>query len=325
MKNEAKQKRIKRVFSNSDQVLHLWANQSQDSARSKNVFFEGDTVYSYGRHYPLGRIGTYKGQKIAFINDTGYSNTTAKHIRHAKSAASHLIVLTQKSGDFDFSAKSMRAALLAEQGELVDKLMGHFSRTGDLEHTRNGWNLSEWIAGEVDEFNKKCAALGFKTLGLEGIKDFDFRALWVERVELNNFRIKAASSPEALEKKALEKRKRDAAKIEKNKAKIDEWVSGGPLQEFMRRMPMQFIRVKGDLVQTTGGADVPLFHALVVARKLKNGTLKPGQRVGHFSVDAVSADVLKIGCHTICVKQALEVLSPMLTGQLEKSLSEGVE
>lgn len=37
-------KRIKRVFSSSSQVLHLWANQSQDSARQSGIgrtYFEG--------------------------------------------------------------------------------------------------------------------------------------------------------------------------------------------------------------------------------------------------------------------------------------------
>lgn len=47
----------------------------------------GITVYSYGWHYPLVKI--ING--YAFVNDKGYSNTTAKHINWAFSAASNIV------------------------------------------------------------------------------------------------------------------------------------------------------------------------------------------------------------------------------------------
>lgn len=45
------------------------------------------TVYSYGSHYPLVKI---IGDK-AFVNTRGYSNTTAKHIGWAFSAAANIV------------------------------------------------------------------------------------------------------------------------------------------------------------------------------------------------------------------------------------------
>ena len=66
----------------NEQVCHLWANQSKDSATSGhgNVYFTGRKLYSYGSHYLLGIIlpdGT------SFINQRSYSNTTAKHRSYA--------------------------------------------------------------------------------------------------------------------------------------------------------------------------------------------------------------------------------------------------
>ena len=41
----------------SDMVAHLWANKSQDSARESGgrFYFVGDTIYSYGSHFPIAR------------------------------------------------------------------------------------------------------------------------------------------------------------------------------------------------------------------------------------------------------------------------------
>jgi hypothetical protein len=51
-----------------------------------SLFRDGDgNIYSYGRHYPLMFTSTDDGG-LVFINTTGYSNTTAKHIRDAWTA-----------------------------------------------------------------------------------------------------------------------------------------------------------------------------------------------------------------------------------------------
>lgn len=51
-----------------------------------SVLRYGDTVYSYGTHYPLARI--INGH--LFVNTRGYSNTTAKHINWAYNAGAEL-------------------------------------------------------------------------------------------------------------------------------------------------------------------------------------------------------------------------------------------
>ena len=41
----------------ADMVAHLWAHKSQDFARNPghNFYFHGDTIYSYGSHFPVAR------------------------------------------------------------------------------------------------------------------------------------------------------------------------------------------------------------------------------------------------------------------------------
>ena len=49
-------KRQKHVF-DTGEVSHLWANRAQDEARNRqgNLYFTGDTIYSYGSHFPIAR------------------------------------------------------------------------------------------------------------------------------------------------------------------------------------------------------------------------------------------------------------------------------
>src|SRR5580765_5624245 len=67
-------------------------------------------VYSYGRHYPLAVIIDDPGssQEIGFVNTSGYSVTTAKHIGWAFSALAELGVKArgvelERRCSFDFA------------------------------------------------------------------------------------------------------------------------------------------------------------------------------------------------------------------------------
>src|ERR1700679_3803476 len=70
---------MKRVFNSNDQVCHVWAQQKQSEGRAGSIFFSGDTIYSYGTHYPMAMIHTYRGKKFALINSEKSSVTTQHH------------------------------------------------------------------------------------------------------------------------------------------------------------------------------------------------------------------------------------------------------
>ena len=69
----------------TDQVIHIWAHQGQESARNgSNVSFDGPALYSYSTTIAAIIDG------IVYISDNNMSVTTAKHIRAASSATRHL-------------------------------------------------------------------------------------------------------------------------------------------------------------------------------------------------------------------------------------------
>jgi hypothetical protein len=78
-------KRMKFVHT-PDMVAHLWAHQTQPSARNSgrgNFYFEGATIYSYGRHFPIAR---HADANTILFTTRGYSNTTARHIGDVRRA-----------------------------------------------------------------------------------------------------------------------------------------------------------------------------------------------------------------------------------------------
>ncbi len=61
------------------------------SGSGGHMFSEGNTVYSYGYHFPIARHTgkfTNNGQEIILFNSRGYSNTTARHKSHVMQALS---------------------------------------------------------------------------------------------------------------------------------------------------------------------------------------------------------------------------------------------
>lgn len=72
---------------NNSMVAHLWANEKQESANGSNFYFEGESIYSYGRHFEAGRIVRNKrGEKAYLINDRYYSSTTSRHQYYVREA-----------------------------------------------------------------------------------------------------------------------------------------------------------------------------------------------------------------------------------------------
>jgi len=58
------------------EVVENWVEQTGVCQRGHNMFYEGDTIYSYGHHYPAAKIFP----KCTLINSYGYSVSTQKHL-----------------------------------------------------------------------------------------------------------------------------------------------------------------------------------------------------------------------------------------------------
>lgn len=71
---------MRTVFSTHFQVAHVWAQQQQEFGISGSLYFEGNTIYSYGHHFPISTIvKNIEGESAYVFNSNHYSSSTAKH------------------------------------------------------------------------------------------------------------------------------------------------------------------------------------------------------------------------------------------------------
>jgi hypothetical protein len=83
--------RTRTIFGTHANLAHTWAQQSFTIGHSadRRMFFEGDTIFSYGRHYPMARftdLRDFEGKRVVLFKSDGYSVSTAKHRNHTHEA-----------------------------------------------------------------------------------------------------------------------------------------------------------------------------------------------------------------------------------------------
>lgn len=81
---------MKKVFG-YDELARVWVSQTQDEGRSpgERMYFTGDTVYSYGPHFPIATIfDAPNGEKVVLFTTRTHSNTTRTHCAAIESALS---------------------------------------------------------------------------------------------------------------------------------------------------------------------------------------------------------------------------------------------
>ena len=85
---------MRTVLRNHDEVCHVWAQQTQSQGRAGNIFFEGKSIYSYGRHFEAAR---FMDSETVLVNSYRYSVSTAQHLSLIRQAVRHKQVFTVPS------------------------------------------------------------------------------------------------------------------------------------------------------------------------------------------------------------------------------------
>lgn len=288
-------KRVRHVHPDG-MVAHLWAHKSQDHAHNprNNIYFHGDTIYSYGSHFPIAKHVTCKGKSAVLLTTRDYSATTRGHKWTVEGACSHLTVFHVANIDTDTPRKQFDD-YRARYQELARK------------YVKSRQN-KPYVLGQLKRLVKEANA---------------FSAFFGLRVRLTV----PAESEMAAECKAIERKNREAAKRAEAKRRREEaererevaeraekWANGetdscpyfGPIR----------LRIKGDELQTSHGARVPLAHAIKAFRTIKRLRDK-GQtyernghtiHLGHFALDAVDAQGnVRAGCHNVAWEEIARV------------------
>lgn len=272
---------------NNKQVAHLWANKSRQQASGSHFFFDGDTIYSYGAHFPIARH--YKGNVLFTAKD--YSVTTQRHKSYVRQACNHIPTFTVGN----VMASPGRADVQRYAAEL-ETLATKLARARDPQ-----WLLRS-LERATDEANRFCETFGFKA-----------RFSMPDEATLASLKEK---SRQAAIKKAKATQERNARIEKENETAIVEWILGkrdslpySINKVFLREITRTENGSDGlkttHIMQTIKGATVPLEDARKAFRfvmaKREKGWHRNGDTfaVGEFQLDAVNDFGVVAGCHRV--------------------------
>lgn len=283
--------RGKTVFS-TDQTIHVWAQRSQPYGRNAkaSVYFEGDTLYSYGAHFVMARFVDIEGpeaQTIVLLNSESYSVTTSRHQGNASYAVNQY-----KRFSVPKPGAEMSYDHEANVKHFVD-LAAHHGK--DAANARRRASNREASA---------CYAVG----ALESAREYA-RLFNVTSVHIPSDSIDWLAYLADLKKEAERERKERAFRqfmkgLKSLRAFRNEGVFNGPC----RISSVALLYVDGETIRTSHGAEFPTAHG-IKAWKLLKRIRKSGRdwhrngqqiRLGHFQIDKITADgTIRAGCHTL--------------------------
>jgi len=296
---------MKKVFTNA-MACHVWAQQTQEDGRNSksSIFFEGKTIYSYGRHF---WIGHFIKPTVVLTNSGSYSVTTGQHQDDVKNAI---------WGRTRFSVPSMddhskNLSYLKEEIEICLKGAEKARRSKGFNFVSPALESAKY---HIQQARQNESVYQNYCLEFKLAPDFVFpSARVVEIIKKKTAQDAKWDDPKSQAKRASDKLKREKAQRKKEivstREAVKKFRSGENFYGYYTKYSFPvLLRLEGDVIKTSNCAEMPVNFAKaiwqVVAKcKASKTTFTPNGKTlnaGHFQVDKIDPDgTLKAGCHTI--------------------------
>lgn len=304
-------------------VPHLWANQSQPTAKNStgSFYYEGRTIYSYGSHFPIAEhVTNHRGERGVIFTRATRSVTTSGHVSRVRSALHGLPVpvfsvatVPPYGGTTPEDLRRMAKAEVESYKKSVPATLLRIARArSDWSRDYDTRRLSE-AAQVCNDFARFAGYRG----RVAAPKDLVAATLAAKSAA------KRETARQARERAAAEVRRAEQARIYAERQAADavlwqteaaEWRNGE--RQSLRHYPGDgdggtFLRLTADglTVETSRGAEIPATEArrllaLILAVRKRGETWEPSglkaEAFGGFPVRSVAADgALEIGCHSL--------------------------
>jgi len=282
-------KRVRRVVDSSE-VAHLWAHRAQSDARNAkgSLYFRGDTIYSYGSHFPVARhVHNKPGEAAVLFTTKTYSVTTSGHCSTVWSACHHLTLF--RVPDVLADAKSAHTDNLTDYTKRIREALLKSARA------RSTWAKTSNHRDATELRREAIAYAKFFRLAYSRMLP-DVPAL--DSLELRELKEREAKAQAAKARKTL----RENAEL------IVRWRQGESVRLPYGLPDMLRISSDGMEVETSRGASFPVSHAkrgLALVRAVRQRAERWQSNghtchLGHYQIDAIEPDgTVKAGCHTV--------------------------
>jgi hypothetical protein len=296
---------------NNQQVAHLWASGSKASGKGSNFYFEGDTIFSYGPHFPIARRIT---EGFYLITERGYSNSTSRHISYTRRAIPSFAKVFSVADRPNASFETIRR----EKMEQARKLLASIEGKNVFKTYENAKSLSIFCrdAGEMFVWMKRESDLTFEWLPvMDEMNEIIGKAELIAETNREAYEVELAK--QQARKEARDEKRRLKYERERELEKMEAlelaplWRNGECNNQWKLRSLSPMLRIKGDKVQTSQGAEVSVEDAKkafsFIIAKINGGKEwhRNGEicQVGAFSLVSIDAEFVTIGCHKFEVEE----------------------
>lgn len=284
-----------------DMVAHHFAHQAgrNNRARGFNMYYDGDTLYSYGRHFPICRFVNRpdNGESVLMFTTRTASVSTAKHLSIARRAVSHLP---------KFYVDNVNAETDAEHETNAIEMERQFNERLLKMRSRRNPSYAEFDLADADDIHDAhrdyCLAFNIER-PLFLVYPDDMTEV---RANITTRRIARA------EQTRIDREKLDAKAAEKYAELLPRWRAGEKVSLPYTGSGVYLLRIVGDIVETSGNARFTVgdakaaFPLLTRLRGLVDAgktlpALPDGRsiKVGHYVLNHITESGVRAGCHFI--------------------------
>lgn len=282
--------------SKASEVAHNWAHQKQSQFKKDttagSLYYEGNTIYSYGRHFPIAVISEQDSNIVYFTTRT-YSNTTSKHLSVVRAAVNHKTVLYCENPDQ--AARNIHT----ENIQAFEKEAKYISQS--LPKSKKPEIYLNQIAHQRQLLTQYAQHFD---LNLESF------ALVYIYIESKDMQSKASEAEKIAMEKAEKARQKELAK--KHAKELKDFRAFKLNRIYATKAGSDYLRYNNESkrVETSQGIQIPTEIAKRFYKWVK-ATIKAGgcggeceQKILSYTVSVVNADFMSIGCHTIAITEA---------------------
>lgn len=281
------------------QVCHIWAQGNTESGRTGNgnLFFEGDTIYSYGYHFWIA----HRVKGVMLVNCASYSPTTSQHQSDVRQAiyGTDFIRVPYK----DILPDAIKKNFNYFKGSIANLVLKASRAREYKEHY-----LRE-LDGLIKDANRYSKAMG---------RTRKFSAPDVGRLLAKYKKVRTKELKAAKIRKA-ERIAQEARDLEAYAAKLLEWEKDLEKRHVPNK-PYRYdvvipigmrLKADGETIETSQGAEFPMEHARRAYPIVKHAHDKgesmafapgvgSGIKLGHFQINSIDKDGnVKAGCHYV--------------------------
>lgn len=270
---------MRTVYNSAVDVIHIFAQQSQNHGKSSNVFFYDKKIYSYGYHYLLAE---FISDNVIIINDKGYSATTAKHIRY----------ITQATRQYTqyFVSEICSKQVYFQLFELKNKLLKAKKPEVYLLQAQR-------LLGKYKDFQTFAGEKRYNSL---------LNYTYIDKIEeLSNEFNSIVDSDSIKELQMIEKEKM----IEKERKAIESFLN---FDTNFIRLDFDVLRINEQNIETSQGVKISIEQGLKLAQLLKTGECLDNRHFLNYTIHDHKKNSIKIGCHNFKIDYLLKFANDLI-------------